>query len=122
MITNLDKNKERIRRHSRVRDKISGTVERPRLSIYRSLAHMYAQIIDDHKGATLVSANTMEKSLQASLKGKTKLEQAYIVGQEVAKRAKAQGIENVVFDRSGYIYTGRIKKVADGARDAGLQF
>ncbi len=122
MITNLDKNKERIRRHSRVRDKISGTVERPRLSIYRSLAHMYAQIIDDQKGATLVSANTMEKSLQASLKGKTKLEQAYIVGQEVAKRAKAQGIENVVFDRSGYIYTGRIKKVADGARDAGLQF
>ena len=122
MITNLDKNKERIRRHSRVRDKISGTVERPRLSIYRSLAHMYAQIIDDQKGATLVSANTMEKTLQASLKGKTKLEQAYIVGQEVAKRAKAQGIENVVFDRSGYIYTGRIKKVADGARDAGLQF
>ena len=122
MITNLDKNKERSRRHSRVRDKISGTVERPRLSIYRSLAHMYAQIIDDQKGATLVSANTMEKSLQASLKGKTKLEQAYIVGQEVAKRAKAQGIENVVFDRSGYIYTGRIKKVADGARDAGLQF
>lgn len=122
MITNLDKNKERIRRHSRVRDKISGTVERPRLSVYRSLAHMYAQIIDDQKGATLVSANTMEKSLQASLKGKTKLEQAYIVGQEVAKRAKAQGIENVVFDRSGYIYTGRIKKVADGARDAGLQF
>lgn len=122
MITNLDKNKERIRRHSRVRDKISGTIERPRLSIYRSLAHMYAQIIDDQKGATLVSANTMEKSLQASLKGKTKLEQAYIVGQEVAKRAKAQGIENVVFDRSGYIYTGRIKKVADGARDAGLQF
>ena len=122
MITNLDKNKERIRRHSRVRDKISGTVERPRLSIYRSLAHMYAQIIDDQKGATLVSANTMEKSLQASLKGKTKLEQAYIAGQEVAKRAKAQGIENVVFDRSGYIYTGRIKKVADGARDAGLQF
>ena len=122
MITNLDKNKERIRRHSRVRDKIPGTVERPRLSIYRSLAHMYAQIIDDQKGATLVSANTMEKSLQASLKGKTKLEQAYIVGQEVAKRAKAQGIENVVFDRSGYIYTGRIKKVADGARDAGLQF
>ena len=122
MITNLDKNKERIRRHSRVRDKISGTVERPRLSIYRSLAHMYAQIIDDQEGATLVSANTMEKSVQASLKGKTKLEQAYIVGQEVAKRAKAQGIENVVFDRSGYIYTGRIKKVADGARDAGLQF
>ena len=122
MITNLDKNKERIRRHSRVRDKISGTVERPRLSIYRSLAHMYAQIIDDQKGATLVSANTMEKSLQASLKGKTKLEQAYIVGQEVAKRAKAQGIEHVVFDRSGYIYSGRIKKVVDVARDAGLQF
>lgn len=122
MITNIDKNKERIRRHSRVRNKLVGTVERPRLSIYRSLTHMYAQIIDDQKGVTLVSANTMEKTLEASLKGKTKLEQAYIVGQELAKRAKQKGIENVVFDRSGYIYTGRIKKVADGARDAGLQF
>ncbi len=122
MITNIDKNKERIRRHSRVRNKLVGTVERPRLSIYRSLTHMYAQIIDDQKGVTLVSANTMEKALEASLKGKTKLEQAYIVGQELAKRAKQKGIENVVFDRSGYIYTGRIKKVADGARDAGLQF
>ena len=122
MITKLDKNKERIRRHSRVRQKVDGTMERPRLSVFRSLNHMYAQIIDDQKGVTLVSANTMEKALQASLKGKTKLEQAYIIGQEVAKRAKDKKITNVVFDRSGYIYTGRIKKVADGARDAGLEF
>ena len=122
MITKLDKNKERLRRHSRVRDKLSGTIERPRLSIYRSLNHIYAQIIDDQKGITLVSANSMEKALGASLKGKTKLEQAYMIGQEIAKRAKDKGIKGVVFDRSGYIYTGRIKKVADGARDAGLEF
>lgn len=122
MITKLDKNKERLRRHSRVRDKLSGTIERPRLSIYRSLNHIYAQIIDDQKGITLVSANSMEKALGASLKGKAKLEQAYIIGQEIAKRAKDKGIKGVVFDRSGYIYTGRIKKVADGARDAGLEF
>ena len=122
MITKLDKNKERIRRHSRVRDKLSGTVERPRLSVYRSLNHIYVQIIDDQKGVTLVSANSMEKKLVASFKGKAKLEQAYMIGQEIAKRAKAKGIKNVVFDRSGYIYTGRIKKVADGARDAGLEF
>ena len=122
MITKLDKNKERIRRHSRVRDKLSGTVERPRLSVYRSLNHIYAQIIDDQKGITLVSANSMEKKLAAKLKGKAKLDQAYFIGQEVANRAKEKGIKNIVFDRSGYIYTGRIKKVADGARDAGLEF
>lgn len=122
MITKLDKNKERIRRHSRVRDKLSGTVERPRLSVYRSLNHIYVQVIDDQKGVTLVSANSMEKSLAAALKGKAKLDQAYMIGQEVAKRAIKKGIKSVVFDRSGYIYTGRIKKVADGARDAGLEF
>ena len=122
MITKLDKNKERMRRHSRVRNKLSGTGERPRLSVFRSLSHIYVQIIDDQKGLTLVSANSMEKTIAASLKGKTKLEQAYAIGQEIAKRAKAKGINAVVFDRSGYIYTGRIKKVADGARDAGLEF
>lgn len=122
MITKLDKNKERIRRHSRVRSKLSGTADRPRLSVFRSLTHIYVQLIDDQKGATLVSANSMEKALASSFKGKTKLEQAYMIGQELAKRAKAKGIESAVFDRSGYIYTGRVKKVADGARDAGLQF
>ncbi len=122
MISKLDKNKERIRRHTRVREKVSGTEQRPRLSVYRSLEHMYAQIIDDQKGVTLVSANTMEKALSASLKGKSKLDKAYAIGQEIANRAIKKGIKEVVFDRSGYIYTGRIKKVADGARDAGLEF
>jgi len=122
MISKLDKNKERLRRHSRVRDKLSGTAERPRLSVYRSLSHIYVQVIDDQKGITLVSANSMEKTLAAALKGKAKLEQAYMIGQEIAKRANKKGIKSVVFDRSGYIYTGRIKKVADGARDAGLEF
>ena len=122
MITKLDKNKERIRRHTRVRNKVNGTAERPRLSIFRSLNHMYVQIINDQEGKTLVSANSMEKAIAAKLKGKAKLEQAYIIGQEVAERAKAKGIKAVVFDRSGYIYTGRVKKVADGARDAGLEF
>ncbi len=122
MITKLDKNKERIRRHTRVRNKVNGTAERPRLSIFRSLNHMYVQIINDQEGKTLVSANSMEKAIAAKLKGKAKLEQAYIIGQEVAERAKAKGVKAVVFDRSGYIYTGRVKKVADGARDAGLEF
>ena len=122
MITKLDKNKERLRRHSRVRNNLSGTAERPRLSVFRSLTHIYVQIIDDEKGVTLVSANSMEKAIASKLKGKAKLDQAYFIGQEVAKRAKDKGIKAVVFDRSGYIYTGRIKKVADGARDAGLEF
>lgn len=122
MITKLDKNKERLRRHTRVRNKLNGTEERPRLSIFRSLSHIYVQIIDDQKGITLASANSMEKALRQNLKGKSKLDQAYMIGQEVANRAKAKGISAVVFDRGGYIYTGRVKKVADGAREAGLEF
>ena len=122
MITKLDKNKERLRRHSRVRNKLSGSAERPRLSVFRSLNHIYVQIIDDQKGLTLAGANSMEKALASKLKGKSKLDQAYLIGQEVANRAKEKGIKAVVFDRGGYIYTGRIKKVADGAREAGLEF
>jgi len=122
MITKLDKNKERKRRHERVRGKLIGTAERPRLSIYRSLNQIYAQIIDDAKGITLVSANTAENGLANDLAGKTKVEQSFIIGQTLADRAKKKDIKSVIFDRSGYIYTGRIKKVADGARANGLEF
>ena len=122
MISKLDKNKERLRRHARVRDKLNGTAERPRLSVYRSLNHIYAQIIDDSKGMTLVSASTVEKSLAKELEGKTKVEQANIIGTTLAERANKKGIKAVVFDRSGYIYTGRVKKLAEGARAGGLEF
>ena len=122
MINILDKNKERARRHSRVRKNLAGTTERPRLVVYRSLSNIYAQIIDDSKGTTLVSASTVEKALASSLKDKSKQEQAYIVGETVAKRAIEKKITQVVFDRGGYIYTGRVKNVSDGARAAGLQF
>ena len=122
MISKLDKNKERLRRHARVRDKLNGTAERPRLSVYRSLNHIYAQIIDDSKGMTLVSASTVEKSIAKELEGKTKVEQANIIGTTLAERANKKGIKAVVFDRSGYIYTGRVKKLAEGARAGGLEF
>ena len=122
MINILDKNKERTRRHDRVRKNLAGTTERPRLVVYRSLSNIYAQIIDDTKGTTLVSASTLEKALASSLKDKTKQEQAYIIGETIAKRAKDKKITQVVFDRGGYIYTGRVKSVSDGARAAGLQF
>jgi len=122
MISKLDKNKERLRRHARVRDKLNGTAERPRLSIYRSLNHIYAQIIDDSKGMTLVSASSVEKSLAKELDGKTKVEIANIIGTTLATRATKKGIKAVVFDRSGYIYTGRVKKLAEGARAGGLEF
>ena len=122
MISKLDKNKERLRRHARVRDKLNGTAERPRLSVYRSLNHIYAQIIDDSKGMTLVSASTVEKSIVKELEGKTKVEQANIIGTTLAERANKKGIKAVVFDRSGYIYTGRVKKLAEGARAGGLEF
>ena len=94
----------------------------PRLSVYRSLSHIYAQIIDDVAGKTLVAASTVEKDVAELVKGKTKSEAAKIVGAEVAKRALAKGIETVVFDRGGYIYTGRVSSLADGAREAGLKF
>lgn len=122
MINKIDKNKERARRHERVRKNLSGTPERPRLVVYRSLSNIYAQIIDDTKGNTLVSAGTVEKALSAQLKGKTKQEQAYIIGETIAKRALEKKISQVVFDRGGYIYTGRVKNLSDGARAAGLKF
>ena len=122
MITKIDKNAERKRRHVRVRKNVKGTAERPRLSVYRSTNHIYAQIIDDTKGVTLASASTLEKSVKAEIAGKTKREAAQIVGKLAAERAKEKGIEAVVFDRGGYLYTGRVQALADGAREAGLKF
>ncbi len=118
MITKTQKNQKRVRIHDRIRKKISGTEERPRLSIYRSTAHIYVQIIDDRKGTTLVSASTVE----AKSKTGGNLASAKEVGKAVADKAKAKGITKVVFDRGGYLYHGRVKALADAAREAGLQF
>ena len=122
MILKADKNTDRKKRHQRVRNKISGTAECPRLCVYRSLNHIYAQIIDDVKGNTLVACSTMEKDVKALIDGKSKNEQAKIVGNELAKKATAKGIENVVFDRGGYLYIGRVQNLAEGAREGGLKF
>ena len=122
MIGIKDKNKGRVVRHARVRKNLSGTTECPRLCVYRSLNGIYAQIIDDSKGATLASCSTLEKDLEKDLKGKTKTEQAKVVGAKIAKLALDKGITNVVFDRGGYLYTGRVEALADSAREAGLKF
>ena len=122
MITKQDKNSVRQRRHARVRKHVSGTAETPRLNVYRSLNHIYVQVIDDVKGVTIASASTMEKAIKEQVAGKTKTEAAKVVGSVAGERAKAKGIETVMFDRGGYLYTGRVKAVADGARDAGLKF
>ena len=122
MISKIDKNKDRLKRHERVRNKVSGTAARPRLSVYRSLNHIYAQIIDDVAGKTLASCSTLDKKVAEAVKDASKQEAAKIVGQELAQRALAAKIEEVVFDRGGYIYTGRVKSLADGAREAGLKF
>lgn len=112
----------RQRRHRRIRMRISGTAQRPRLNVYRSLEHIYVQAIDDVAGHTIVSASTVDKNLAITLAGKTKKEQATLVGKAVAERAQALGIQEVVFDRGGYLYHGRIKALADGAREGGLKF
>ena len=122
MISKLDKNTDRLARHARVRKKIGGTAERPRFDVYRSNMHIYVQVIDDVAGKTLAAASTVEKEIGKMVEGKSKTEAAKIVGAEAAKRAIAAGITEVVFDRGGYIYTGRVAAVADGARDAGLKF
>ncbi len=122
MIKKIDKNQERLRRHTRVRKKIYGTAETPRLSVYRSLNHIYVQIIDDVKGVTLCSASTMEKEVKGEIKDMTKTDAAKVVGKKVAERAVAKGVKEVVFDRGGYLYTGRVQAVADGAREGGLSF
>lgn len=122
MIKMIDKNAERQRRHTRVRKKISGTAQTPRLNVYRSLNHIYVQLIDDTKGVTLCSASTMEKDVKAEIKDMTKTDAAKVVGKKAAEKALEQGIKEVVFDRGGYLYTGRVQAVADGAREAGLNF
>jgi len=122
MISKIDKNSVRQRRHDRVRKNISGTSERPRLNVYRSLNHIYAQVIDDVKGVTLVSASTMEKTVKEQIADMTKTDAAKVVGKVIGEKAIEAGIKEVVFDRGGYLYTGRVKAVADGAREAGLQF
>ena len=122
MITKVDKNKARKKRHLRVRKKISGTPARPRLSVFRSSKHIYAQLIDDISGRTLASASTLDKELAGQLQSGGNVEAARKVGELIAKRAKEKGIEAVVFDRGGYLYHGRIKALADAAREGGLQF
>ena len=122
MFKTQDRNEIRVIRHARVRKKISGTTERPRLCVYRSNAHIYAQIIDDAKGMTLVAASTVEKDLAAQIGEMDKKGAAKLVGKTIAERAEAAGIKTVVFDRGGYIYTGRVAELAAGAREGGLDF
>lgn len=124
MIKKQNKNTIRKERHLRVRTKISGTSTTPRLAVYRSLNEIYAQIINDENGTTLASASTIDKDLVASkvFENKNRKEQAKIVGEEIAKRALKNNIKAVVFDRGGYLYTGRVQALADGAREAGLKF
>ena len=118
MIKKPDTNKQRLKRHKRVRGKLSGTPERPRLNVFRSDKHIYAQVIDDTRGVTLCSASSVEKDFGYG--GNTGA--AKKVGQMIAERAKEKSITSVVFDRGGYIYHGRVKEVADGAREGGLEF
>ena len=119
MVSKINKKAMRLKRHIRVRGKISGTPECPRLNVFRSNANIYAQIIDDVNGVTLVSANTLEKGFEGATGN---AEAAKKVGMTLAERAKAKGIEEVVFDRGGYVYHGRVAALADGAREGGLKF
>jgi len=119
MIKKYDSNKARLKRHTRVRGKISGTAERPRLNVFRSSKHIYAQIIDDVKGVTLASASSLDKAFEGN---GGNVEGAKKVGEMIAKNAAAKGISEVVFDRGGYLYHGRVQALAEGAREAGLKF
>ncbi len=112
----------RLRRHRRVRKRVNGTPERPRLNVFRSLTNIYAQVIDDVSGHTLASASTIDTEVSKQLEGKNKTQAAKLVGEVVAARAKQAGIKQVVFDRGGYQYHGRVKALADGAREGGLDF
>ena len=127
MISMIDKNAVRQKRHLRVRKTVTGTAETPRMNVYRSLNHIYVQVIDDRAGdikggVTLASASTMDKAVKEKIAGMTKTDAAKVVGAVAAERAMAKGVEAVVFDRGGYLYTGRVKAVAEGAREAGLKF
>ena len=122
MISKIDKNQDRVIRHARVRKKVNGTELRPRLCVYRSTNHIYAQLIDDVKGNTLCAASTLEKDVAAKVADLSKSEAAKVVGKAVAEKALKLGIKEVVFDRGGYLYTGRVQALAEGAREAGLEF
>lgn len=125
MYSRRDKNEVRLIRHARVRKNLSGTSELPRLCVYRSLNHIYAQVIDDSKapsGVTLVSASSLEQEIKEQIAGLNKKDAAKVVGKAVAERALKAGVEKVVFDRGGYLYTGRVQSLAEGAREAGLKF
>jgi large subunit ribosomal protein L18 len=121
-VRKLSRDLHRKRVHERVRTRVSGTPERPRLCVYRSLDHIYAQVIDDHSGKTLVSASSLDGETRKNLKGGGNVAAAKVIGKAVAERAKAAGVTKVVFDRGGYKYHGRVKALADAAREAGLQF
>ena len=121
-MANKSRSVARARRHVRVRQVVSGTSARPRLNVFRSLSEIYAQVIDDQAGHTLVSASTVDKELRESVKDMKKADQAKFIGKTIAERAKSKGVTAVVFDRGGYRYIGRVKAVADGAREGGLQF
>lgn len=122
MYTRTDRNVLRQRRHERARRRLAGAADRPRLSVFRSLDQIYAQLIDDAAGRTLVAASTLDPEIRERAAGKKKVEASAIVGEVLAQRAKAKGITAVVFDRSGYLYHGRVKALAESARAAGLQF
>lgn len=122
MIKKTDKNKRRVARHYRQRNKIKGTASRPRLNVFRSAKHIYAQVIDDVAGVTLASASTLDADVKAKIDGKKKVEIAAVVGEFIGKRAKTAKIKEVIFDRGGYLYAGRVAALADGARKAGLKF
>ena len=122
MFKREDKNKLRKAKHDRIRHTLVGTADKPRLNVYRSTTNIYAQIIDDNAGKTLCAASSLDKDLASKLQGKNKQEQSYVVGEAIAKKALKVGVKNVVFDRGGYIYTGRVQKLAEGARSAGLEF
>ena len=121
-VRKLSRDEHRRRIHDRVRTRVEGTPERPRLAVYRSLDHIYAQIIDDRAGKTLVSASSVDGESKTSLKGGGNIAAAKVIGKLIAERAKAAGVSKVVFDRGGYKYHGRVKALADAAREAGLQF
>jgi large subunit ribosomal protein L18 len=118
----MTRNEARVKRHRRVRKLVQGSPERPRLNVFRSLAEISAQVIDDHAMHTIAAASTIDHELREQMKGLKKTEQAKLVGKLVAERAKAKGVTSVVFDRGGYQYMGRVKALADAAREAGLEF
>lgn len=122
MFKKVDREINRTKKYSRIRARISGTAERPRVSVFRSLENIFVQIIDDVNGVTLVSASTIDKEVKALVKNGGNIEAATTVGKKLAERALAKNIKSVVFDRGGYIYTGRVKALADAAREAGLEF